>query len=194
MGTPREFGDVVCFLASERAAYVTGTTVLVDGGSSRVAAVKRLLTPAACWSLGLVLLAVVARAADRPVERLHLPARPCASGRAARAPCRAARTRRAAASTSSTWSCGRRRCSSGSSAACTTAPTSTRPRRSTRPASASGSAASIDLQDMHRSQQIAAAVALRAAGKKVVAARRSAPASTSSSRASPRSGSSSPTT
>ncbi len=35
MGTPREFGDVVCFLASDRAAYVTGTTVQVDGGSSR---------------------------------------------------------------------------------------------------------------------------------------------------------------
>ena len=35
MGTPREFGDVVCFLASERAAYVTGTTMLVDGGISR---------------------------------------------------------------------------------------------------------------------------------------------------------------
>jgi 3-oxoacyl-[acyl-carrier protein] reductase len=34
IGTPREFGDVVCFLASERASYVTGTTVLVDGGSS----------------------------------------------------------------------------------------------------------------------------------------------------------------
>lgn len=35
MGTPQEFGDVVCFLASERAAYVTGTNVLVDGGISR---------------------------------------------------------------------------------------------------------------------------------------------------------------
>jgi 3-oxoacyl-[acyl-carrier protein] reductase len=35
MGTPREFGDVICFLASERAAYVTGTTLLVDGGISR---------------------------------------------------------------------------------------------------------------------------------------------------------------
>jgi len=35
MGSPREFGDVVCFLASDRAAYVTGTTVLVDGGISR---------------------------------------------------------------------------------------------------------------------------------------------------------------
>jgi 3-oxoacyl-[acyl-carrier protein] reductase len=35
LGTPREFGDVVCFLASERAAYVSGTTVIVDGGMSR---------------------------------------------------------------------------------------------------------------------------------------------------------------
>ncbi|MGZ4291009.1 MAG: SDR family oxidoreductase [Gaiellaceae bacterium] len=35
LGTPREFGDVVCFLASARAAYVTGTTVTVDGGMSR---------------------------------------------------------------------------------------------------------------------------------------------------------------
>jgi 3-oxoacyl-[acyl-carrier protein] reductase len=34
LGQPREFGDVVCFLASERAAYVTGTTLLVDGGLS----------------------------------------------------------------------------------------------------------------------------------------------------------------
>ena len=34
-GEPREFGDVVCFVASDRAAYITGTTVLVDGGGSR---------------------------------------------------------------------------------------------------------------------------------------------------------------
>jgi 3-oxoacyl-[acyl-carrier protein] reductase len=34
-GTPREFGDVVCFLASERASYVNGQTILVDGGLSR---------------------------------------------------------------------------------------------------------------------------------------------------------------
>ena len=35
LGTPKEFGDVVCFLASDRAAYVTGTTLAVDGGASR---------------------------------------------------------------------------------------------------------------------------------------------------------------
>ena len=34
-GTPQEFGDVVCFLASDRARYITGTTISVDGGVSR---------------------------------------------------------------------------------------------------------------------------------------------------------------
>ena len=34
-GTPQEFGDIACFLASDRARYVTGTTVVVDGGLSR---------------------------------------------------------------------------------------------------------------------------------------------------------------
>jgi 3-oxoacyl-[acyl-carrier protein] reductase len=34
-GTPEEFGDVVCFLASDRARYVSGQTVVVDGGLSR---------------------------------------------------------------------------------------------------------------------------------------------------------------
>jgi 3-oxoacyl-[acyl-carrier protein] reductase len=33
-GTPQEFGDVVCFLASDRARYVTGQTLAVDGGST----------------------------------------------------------------------------------------------------------------------------------------------------------------
>jgi 3-oxoacyl-[acyl-carrier protein] reductase len=34
-GTPQEFGDVVCFLASERARYVNGITLAVDGGLIR---------------------------------------------------------------------------------------------------------------------------------------------------------------
>jgi 3-oxoacyl-[acyl-carrier protein] reductase len=34
-GTPRELGDVVCFLASDRARYVTGQTIVVDGGLQR---------------------------------------------------------------------------------------------------------------------------------------------------------------
>lgn len=32
-GRPEEFGDVVAFVASPRASYVSGTTVLVDGGA-----------------------------------------------------------------------------------------------------------------------------------------------------------------
>ena len=34
-GTPQEFGDVVCFLASDRARYVSGQTLAVDGGLTR---------------------------------------------------------------------------------------------------------------------------------------------------------------
>jgi 3-oxoacyl-[acyl-carrier protein] reductase len=34
-GNPREFGDVVCFVASERARYLTGQTIVVDGGLQR---------------------------------------------------------------------------------------------------------------------------------------------------------------
>ena len=32
---PEEVADVVCFLASERASYLTGITVTVDGGITR---------------------------------------------------------------------------------------------------------------------------------------------------------------
>lgn len=34
-GTPQEFGDIACFLASDRARYVTGATISVDGGLTR---------------------------------------------------------------------------------------------------------------------------------------------------------------
>jgi 3-oxoacyl-[acyl-carrier protein] reductase len=37
IGTPAEVADVVCFLASDRASYVTGTVIPVDGGILRSA-------------------------------------------------------------------------------------------------------------------------------------------------------------
>jgi NAD(P)-dependent dehydrogenase (short-subunit alcohol dehydrogenase family) len=33
VGTPRDVSDMVTFLASDRASYVTGQTVCVDGGA-----------------------------------------------------------------------------------------------------------------------------------------------------------------
>lgn len=38
MGTPEEFGAAVAFLASEKAGYITGATLLIDGGLSRASA------------------------------------------------------------------------------------------------------------------------------------------------------------
>jgi 3-oxoacyl-[acyl-carrier protein] reductase len=35
LGLPEEFGDLVAFLASDRAAYITGTAIPIDGGLLR---------------------------------------------------------------------------------------------------------------------------------------------------------------
>ncbi|WP_157672212.1 SDR family oxidoreductase, partial [Chelatococcus sp. GW1] len=34
-GTPQEFADVVAFIASEKASYVTGAKIRIDGGATR---------------------------------------------------------------------------------------------------------------------------------------------------------------
>jgi 3-oxoacyl-[acyl-carrier protein] reductase len=35
IGRPEELGALVAFLASEQAAYISGTTIQIDGGASR---------------------------------------------------------------------------------------------------------------------------------------------------------------
>jgi 3-oxoacyl-[acyl-carrier protein] reductase len=34
LGDPKEFADLVVFLASDRASYITGTSIQIDGGTS----------------------------------------------------------------------------------------------------------------------------------------------------------------
>ena len=36
VGQPKEIGEVICFLASDRASYVTGAVIPVDGGMTRL--------------------------------------------------------------------------------------------------------------------------------------------------------------
>jgi NAD(P)-dependent dehydrogenase (short-subunit alcohol dehydrogenase family) len=35
LGRPEEIADLIAFLASDRAGYITGTSILVDGGHIR---------------------------------------------------------------------------------------------------------------------------------------------------------------
>jgi NAD(P)-dependent dehydrogenase (short-subunit alcohol dehydrogenase family) len=46
MGKPEEVGDVVAFLLSGRASWVTGQTIAIDGAQNRYYDLKQSITPA----------------------------------------------------------------------------------------------------------------------------------------------------
>ena len=98
---------------------------------------------------------------DRALEQLPAPARRAPSRSPTRSRSRARSRTHPAGSTTSTWSCARRRCSrSWPRRPGPTAPTSSRSRRSCRRGRTSASAAARTSRQMSRSQQVAAAVAL----------------------------------
>ena len=83
-GTPHEFGDVVCFLASDRARYLTGPRSRSTAACSGLFDAPQLDPRRGCSprarAAGRRRLGAVARA----VERLPLPPGPCSPRRAAR--------------------------------------------------------------------------------------------------------------
>ena len=146
--------------------YVTGaalpSTAELRSGCCETAEAH---VPAVLLAVGLRVLAVVAGTRDRPLARLHLPARPRRTRRPARGgPGRPGAPDDAAASTSSTSIVRKATLLERSSAACIRCPISTRRRRWSRPGVNDRARRGSICRDMHRSQEIAAAVHSRPPG------------------------------